>query len=197
MLRNDTTVRRIEPTAMLRAALTITLLAMLQLAPLPLVGSSDATATDPPVIAKMVRAEWQTPDAAHTIEPHGTITTMSRPTSVTTNLPPDEDLKGDLTMRIVVEFDTTKSNKAPIKFRQRSGMLTITPLPEDIKDDVIQPSAIDGNTAKVRIDVTADGVRLRFLKKVYYEQVNVGLPGQKKKQQTMQWTWKPSEQHDL
>ncbi len=180
---------------MLRVALPLMLLTMVQVTPLSLVGSSEAKDAAPTGNAKMVRATWQSPDKAHVIVGTGTITRLERPTLAITNLPPDEDLKTDLTMRVVVELDTSTGTRAPINLKQRSGMLTMTPLPEDLKDDIIQPSAIDGTTAKVRIDITADQVRLRFLKSVYYEQVKITLPAQNKKQQSMDWTWKPFGKH--
>lgn len=171
-------------------------IAMLQVVLLlALVAPTDAQSPKESGHAKLLRATWLEPGEAHTIDPHGTITTNERPMRIVTNIPQADDLKGDLTMTFVVEFDTTTGTKAPLLFTQRSSILTITPSPEDLKDDVIQPSAIDGTTAKVRVDVTAHGARLTGLKPVYFEQVKVWMPGQKKKQQVLEWTWKPYGKH--
>jgi hypothetical protein len=147
-------------------------------------------------VATMKRAVWLAPDETHVVEGLGTITTLPYPSMAVTNLPAGENIKDDLSMTFAVTLDTTTGTRAPFVLRERSGILTITPLPEDVKDHVIQPSAIDGTTATVRIKVTAHGARLALIQKVYYEAVQVWLPGQKKHAAALQWTWKPAGLHD-
>jgi hypothetical protein len=166
-------------------------LAALTLAPRTSTGETSKTSG----VATMKRGAWLAPDQTHVIA-GDTITTLPYPSMAVTNLPASADIKDDVSMTFAVTLDTSTGTRVPFVFRERSGILTITPLPEDVKDQVVQPSAIDGTTATVRIKVTAHGARLALIQKVYYEAVQVWLPGQKKHAAALQWTWKPAGQHD-
>ena len=173
--------------------LRLLLLAALLLAPF---GTLADARDDDSTQARMTKGRWQDPGPEHTIEPHGTITERAYPKYMVTKLPPAEDLTEDLPMTVILHFDVSKGTDAPLSFTQRSGILTITPNPEDLKDNVIQPSAIDGDKAKVRIDVSAHAKRLNFIKPVYFEQLAFWLQGDGKRRAILDWTWKPNGKHD-
>jgi hypothetical protein len=164
--------------------------ALCVLATVALAGASGIARAE---LAKLGTARWLAPDASHTVKPYGPITTLVSPLRAVTTLPPPAEIPDDLSLVLEVTLDTSTGVDAPLIFSTRSGILQPQP-PQGIKDGKIQPSAIDGTTATVRVQVKTNAAKLRILQPVYYEVVTIVLRGRGSR--SLRWTFKPWGKHD-